>query len=453
MTVVDEKPLLIYLHFSDNSPGDEEKLELSDGKSVDVIWKDVLVEGEYPLTPGANGPIKRRLTVKAEGESSREDNVISMSDIIDAHEDSAFKYVTIPTSHKDQAVENTGYVPRPKGIRVVDKAIEGVQRKVMQCALGFTEPDIKGKVKRGTIPDCSAGIFFDWWNKHKDKRYRSAMKHVALTPTPFMGNLDPFPAVFASDPDIEGDVQVQHFMFDESGTSDQSSGSGDDSNSGNTGEIVWNEEASFQFVRAAIDEHLNPRRPEADADLPIQPRPSYYTRDISREDTALVEEYFKGETKKYIIPFEVKEGAVEIAPATRWVEAREAMIAASDTPAFVNVSTSTVTEKLSTVLASMFGDDAAHFSVAEVSLDSRCRIKNEQTEAEYAAGFTMLSDDSVVIESSAQWERIKAPKEQVQSVESKKVALSDDEPQFDMSTPRGRVAAARHQRQLRRQAR
>jgi hypothetical protein len=109
----------------------------------------------------------------------------------------------------------------------------------MQAALGFTEPDVKGKVQRGTIPDCSAGIFFDWLNKHKNKRYRSAMKHVALTPTPFMGNLDPFPAIFASDPDVEGEVQVQHFMFDD-GTSD---GSTDDAKKG---DIVWHEKLAVR---------------------------------------------------------------------------------------------------------------------------------------------------------------------------------------------------------------
>jgi hypothetical protein len=442
---IDEKPLLIYLHFSDSSPSDEGELLLSDGKKASVIWKDVLVEGEYPLTPGANGPIKRKLTVIPEGESSREKNIVAMSDLIDAHEDGAFKYVTIPTNHRDGALDNTGYVPRPKGIRVVEKKIEGQDKKVMQAALGFTEPDVKGKVQRGTIPDCSAGIFFDWLNKHKNKRYRSAMKHVSLTPTPFMGNLDPFPAIFASDPDIEGDVQVQHFMFDD-GTGE---GSTEDTSS-TKGDIVWNENASFEYVRNAINTQLNPKPPEVEADLPIQPRPSYYARDISREDTALVEEFFKGEQKKWIIPFthNKDDGAVEIAPATRWVEAKEAMIAASDD--FDSSAVEAVKGKLILKLSETFGAEAEKFGVSDLSLDHRVRIANKETGAEYVAGFTLLSDDSVIIEPTAYWERTKAPEQIVKSADNT-VKLSD-EPTFDLSTPRGRVEAARQHRRQRKTA-
>ncbi len=440
MSVVDEKPLLIYLHFSDNSPAEESVLEL-DGKKTAVIWKDVLVEGEYPLTPGATGPIKRKLTVVAEGESSRESNIVAMSDLVQAHEDGAFKYVTVPTTHRDGVLDNTGYVPRPAGVRVVDKLIEGVSKKVMQAALGFTEPDVKGMVQRGTIPDCSAGIFFDWRNKHQNKVYRTAMKHVALTPTPFMGNLDPFPAVFASDPDIDGEVQIQHFMFDDG------DGSTDDSttDSSTKGEIVWNERSSFGFIRSAIDAQLNPAV-QMQEGIPAQPRPSYMTRDVSTENTALVEEYFKGEQRKYVIPFEVDGEDIKLAPATRWVEAREAMIAATDAE-FDKHAAGLIQGKLVLKLADMFGTDAAKFKVDEISLDQRVKISNVDTGAEYVASFTLLSDESVFIEPSSQWERTKAPEQRVQSASAeKKVALAEE---IDLTTPRGRVKAARQQRSQR----
>ena len=60
------------------------------------------------------------------------------------------------------------------------------------------------------------------------------------------------------------------------------------------------------------------------------PRPYYEVLDVSREDTALVEEWFKGDRKRWVIPFTVGDNKVTISPATRWVEVREAMIAASD---------------------------------------------------------------------------------------------------------------------------
>ncbi len=353
--------------------------------------------------------------------------------------------MTIPTNHRDGALDNTGFVPRPKGLRVVEKKVEGEDRKVMQAALGFTEPDVKGKVQRGTIPDCSAGIFFDWLNKHQNKRYRSAMKHVSLTPTPFMGNLDPFPAVFASDPDVEGEVQVQHFMFDD-GTVDDNSG---DTASSTKGDIVWNETASFEHIRNTINAKLNPKPPEVEADLPLQPRPSYYARDISREDTALVDEFFKGDQKKWIIPFthNKDDGSVEIAPATRWVEAKEAMIAATDV--FDNCAVEGVKGKLIIKLAETFGDQADKFGVSDLSLDRRIKVVNNTTGAEYVAGFTILADDSVVIEPTAYWERTKAPAQPTQAAPNVKLS---DEPTFDLSTPRGRLEAARQQRRQRKTA-
>lgn len=432
-----EKPLLIYLHFSDNSPGEEGSIELANGDKASVIWKDVLVEGEYPLTPGATGPIKRKLTVVADGESSREDNRVAMSDLVEAHDDGAFKYVTVPLKHRDEPMDNTGYVPRPKGVRVVEKPIDGQPKKVLQAALGFTEPDVKGKVQRGTIPDCSAGIFFNWLNKHKNKRYRAAMKHVSLTPTPFLGNLDPFPAVFANDPDVDQEVQIQHFMFDD-GTGE--SGGSDDSDA-SKGEIVWNEKSSLGFIRAAVDAQLNPKGESTEEGLPAQPRPAYFTRDVSTNDTALVEEYFRGEQRKWVIPYEREGDDIKVAPATRWVEVREAMIAADDS----FVPAESIKDKLAVLLSDM--SDDYQFTVGDLSLDRRVNIINQNTKAEYLASFVVLSDESVALDSAANWERIKAPEQSVQSAPSRLV-LSD---QPDLSTPKGRVEAARRLRQQRRQ--
>lgn len=444
----DEKPLLIYLHFSDNSPGDEEKLRLADGTEASVIWKDVLVEGEYPVTPGPTGPIKRKLTVIAEGQSSREQNIVAMSDLIEAHEDGAFKYVTVPTTHRDHGVDNTGYVPRPGGLRVIEKTVEGAARKVMQAALGFTEPDIKGKVQRGSIPDCSAGIFYDWWNKHKDKRYRSAMKHVALTPTPFMGNLEAFPPIFASDEEIDEDnITVQHFQFD-----DGADGGETTSSRGQQAEVVWIEHKSMNALRQKVEEALNPKpapdAEQADPELVAAPRVSYYVEDVDVDNNALATEFNKGRSTKFVIPFTTDDtGAVSLSPATRWMEVKQAMIAASDPPDFDSVAAQMIQGKLMIRLAEMLGADGyKKFAISDVSIDRRLKIKNKETGAEYVTSFTMLSDGLPYIEPADQWERTKAPDrsglalvDEIHRVSKTKVSSSD--------TPEARVQAARQRRQ------
>lgn len=391
---------MIYLHLSDNTPTTEETVELADGSKAAVIWKDGLVEGDYPMTPGPSGAIDKPMRVIAEGPSDMATRTISMADIIEAHNDAqpAFKYVTIPTTHKDGVLDNTGFVPRP-GIRVVERN----SKKVMQVALGFTEPDVKGKVQRGTIPDVSVGVFFNWLNKHYKKRYRCAMKHVALTPNPFMGNLDPFKPVFASDHDewnegIPADTPVEIYTFaDEVPAAASPANSGDDD--ANKGEIVWNERDGLNWVREEISQALSPDPPPEDG-RPFVPQPYYFVRDVS--DTtkkALVEESYKGDRKTFVIPFERKGEVIEIAPETRWTQSREAMIAATDEN-FTEMSTETIREKLNTRLGEMAGE-GHNFSLGDIALDNRVQVNAGDNS--WVAGFAVFSDGTVHLDLPARW--------------------------------------------------
>lgn len=407
----------VYLHLSDNTPIEEEEVTLSDGKTAKVLWKDVLVEGEYPMSPSAGGATDEPMRVIAEGESNPSTKTISMSDLVYAHNDGAFKYVTVPTSHRDQLLDNTGFVPRPNGVRVIEKN----GRKVFQAALGFTEPDIKGKVQRGTIPDVSGGIFFNWLNKHTKKTYRAAMKHVALTPVPFMGNLDPFPAVFASDDEFDKQVNIEVYEFAEPS---DALGTGEPSPPDTkSGEIVWDETQGANWVRSSIQNALRPATQPEDG-RPVDPAPYYHIQDIT-SDRALVEEDYKGTLSRFVVPFKVVDGKIELAPQTRWVEAKPAMIAASD---FTSVDD--ISMKLSDQLDKDFG--AGNFRVVGMSLDNRARIENAVEGGVWEAKFTVFSDSEVALAPPTRWEQVEKPQpkeeETKQPVSSKPVAtvkLSD----------------------------
>jgi hypothetical protein len=395
---VEETDTMVYLHFSDNTPSEESEIQLSDGRKVPVIWKDILVAGEYPMSPGPNGAEDRTLKVVVDGESNLAENQISMADLIDAHEDKAFKYVTVPTKHRDDLLDNTGYVPRPAGLRKIER--DG--NTVLQAALGFTEPDIKGKVQRGTIPDVSAGIFRNFLNKHTKKRYRAALKHVALTPTPFMGNLNPFPAIFASDDELNPDTKIEVYEFADG---DPSSIGTPVVDSSKTAEIVWNEKDGASYLSQQLNEALQPARSEqVDDGRPFTPQPSYYVQDISpTKSHALVEEFFKGNSTRFVVPFTIDDDSVTPAPATRWVEVRSAMIAASDD----FISAEVIAEKLTTYLSENFGAD--NFRVADVSLNHRARIENTVEAAAWIAPFTLFSDGEVALAPSHRWEATTAP--------------------------------------------
>ena len=427
MSQVAEKPVLFQLHLSDASPIEEEEITLADGKTAKVLWKDVLVEGEYPMSPGKGGATPEPMTVITDGESDAKTKTIAMSDLELAHREGAHKYVTIPVTHRDQVLDNTGYVIQPNGLRRVTKR----GKTVLQAALGFTEPDVKGKVQRGTIPDVSAGIFFNFTNKARKQTYRSSMKHVALTPTPFMGNLDPFPAVFASDEDIPDDVQVEIYNLAED---DDQGSSGEGGGTKQTAEVIWNEKLAASWVSKRISEQLNPppSPEETAADLPRSPRPSYFVQDISNDDTALVEEYFKGKSTRFVVPFKREDDDIAVSPATRWVEVREAMIAASDTDF---EDTSAVLEKLSLELSEMLGKTDAVYRVDALSLDGRARIVCRAKGQQWITRWFSLADGSCWLAPAELWEELSPTSRQKKEVTS--AGTSD------------RLATARqHRRQL-----
>jgi hypothetical protein len=170
------------------------------------------------------------------------------------------------------------------------------------------------------------------------------------------------------------------------------------------------------------------------------PRPYYEVQDISRDDTALVEEWFKGDRKKWVIPFDIGDNKVTIAPATRWVEVREAMIAASDD--FEGKTYSVLLGKLTTELGNMLGDVGTKLAVQNVSTDGRVAIKDTTNEAVFLAEY-IESGDGVLLSATSEWERIEAPKPKEPQPKPKSTVVV---PLYDTTTPEGRVAAARQQR-------
>lgn len=432
---------MIFLHLSNHEGGDEEDFTLADGTKAKVIWKDLLVEGTYPMTPTAQGAIEKPMHVIRQGASDPAQGIISMSDLLESHKDGAHKYVTIPTKHRDDLLDNTGYVPQPDGVRVVEKK----GKNVFQAALGFTEPDIAGKVRRGTIPDVSAGILFGFRNKSKNKRYRCSLKHAALTPVPFMGNLDPFPAVFASDDLNEGilteEMTQQHFQFD--GTVLEAA---PEKKTPTNVEVVWNENESMSWMRAQVEEKLNPRQ-VTDSPVPVD-RASYYVEDVAHEK-ALVKEYYKGAQTSFIIPFKAVDDGVEIAPQLRWVEARQAMIAASDDKPEVqdnNRSVVAITQKLNTLLSDSLGAVAKNYSVLDVGFDNKVTISDKATGAVFVADFSIIGTDAEVFLSPVTaWATAKPGKKAVKKKPAA-ISLSDIKVNYDLKTPEGRVAAARERR-------
>lgn len=171
------------------SPAEEE-----DG----LIWKDILRTGKWTHTPTSKGVVKKGLQIVRDGDSDPGNGIISLSELYKNFDEGAVPYVTVPLSddtedHKNIARLNTGFVRK---LQLLDRDGESVLR----AGIDFTEPDVKGKVLRGTIPDVSAGIPFNVVRRSDNRIFNTVLDHVCLTRKPFVEKLIPF-GIAAADGD------------------------------------------------------------------------------------------------------------------------------------------------------------------------------------------------------------------------------------------------------------
>ncbi len=189
----DEPGLMAEMYFAD-----QKKAVKADSEGL--IWKPIMREGTWNYSPGEGQPTKRPIKIVSDGKSDRKNLTISMEEIKSNFDSGAIEHVTIPTSHKDSVLENTGFIKKLR----ISKDDKG--RAILEAGHNFTEPDVKEKALRGTIANTSAGILFDYIHKESGKKYRSVLAHVALTNRPWLNGMKPF-GVKAS----EGELQVIGF--------------------------------------------------------------------------------------------------------------------------------------------------------------------------------------------------------------------------------------------------
>jgi hypothetical protein len=432
--------------------------EAEDGTLDDkpVLWKDLMAEGMVARTPGLKQKIP--FTVVPTGRSSSRDGniTVSMSDLQEAFDAKAFQDVTIPDGHPkpdrvlpdgrvikgDSALNNTGYV---RGLRVVKKKVKGGAKDgkeihVLQAALGFTEPEVAAKVKRGSVPNVSAGVYFDFVRKHDDRYFRAALNHAALTKQPWMQDLEPFERAYFSADDTE--YEFTPLMLD------------DKPDDTKDAKVIWKDEAASGYVREALSKALNPEpSPEEMAvGVPERPRAFYYVQDVthSEPNLAQVEESYRGKTTRWVVPYSQDDnGTVSPSPQTHWQEGTMAMIAASDdegtVESFEQNTLDRVRDRLGLALDDMFGDKHS-LVIGTVSTDRRALVRNTSTGAEHLARYREVASH-VYLADTASWTTVKLPVSSKATKDATMFDVSrDNVVALDTSTPEGRVAAARQGR-------
>jgi hypothetical protein len=194
-----------FMAFSDADPTAYAEVHLAGTEQREeqgFVVKEILRTGTWKVTPTRGGVKNVPLTIIRDGKSDRDNNVISLSELVENFSALDMR-VQIPLSdddddHKNITATNTGYV---RDIWIVDSA-DGSK---LVAKMEFTEPDVKDKVLRGTYADVSCGI--PWQVVSRGTTYGTSLEHVAITNRPFIDNLGPFIAMS----DENRKVEILHF--------------------------------------------------------------------------------------------------------------------------------------------------------------------------------------------------------------------------------------------------
>jgi hypothetical protein len=174
------------------------EVEPADAKQkTGPLWKTIARVGTWMFSPGkGQKPIPRPLVFTEDGDVyvGKDKIVVPLSELYRNFKAGAVEHVTIPTSHNDGVLENTGDVI---DVRMV-KDKEG--KPVLQGLLNFTEPDVEGKVRRKSIKNVSSGILFDYIKKDTGHKFKAVLGHVALTNKPWLNGMAPFGVEASEEP-------------------------------------------------------------------------------------------------------------------------------------------------------------------------------------------------------------------------------------------------------------
>lgn len=164
-----------------------EKTHLDD-EDANLLWAPILRSGTLAMRPGPGGQKIAEPLVFVPGHSDDPRKEIGLEDLLDAFNEGAVQHVTLPTTHENDVLSNTGYI---EGMRIDDSTMRPGE-KVLMGAHRFTEPDVLGKVERGSIANRSCGILYDFTNTETGSVYPAVVEHVCMTNRPWVPGMEPY---------------------------------------------------------------------------------------------------------------------------------------------------------------------------------------------------------------------------------------------------------------------
>lgn len=332
-SLIEDKTNLSFEIYSDINLEEPINLEEDD---KGLIWAPITRSGMLATRPGPNGEKLDDPLVFVPGHSKDQRKEIGLEDIVDAFKDGAIEHVTLPidmrvageniSAHNNALYQNTGLI---KDLRIADsKKMPG--EKVILAAHEFTEPDIKGKIERGTIPSRSCGLLYDYKNTTTGKVYPIALEHVALTSKPWVGGMAAYGSEEFSDRQVVPmmlseksiNIKIDHPIEKISPTklaqetaTFETNKVRSNSQSEFLADVQWGDAPSYNDIRNQINSILEKMSPDFDS------YPSYNLLDLTDDKCLIKVNYGIGpDQDAWVCPYSIEGEDVKLAPFTDWID-------------------------------------------------------------------------------------------------------------------------------------
>lgn len=153
-----------------------------------LIWAPIIRSGTLAMRPGPNGTKEHKPLVFVSGHATDHVKEIGLADLVDAFNDRAVEHVTIPKTHANDTLENTGTIVK---MRIDDSTLRPGE-KVIVAGHKFTDADVEKKVLEGSVLSRSCGILHAYTNTETGKTYPHVVEHTALTNRPWVTGMEPY---------------------------------------------------------------------------------------------------------------------------------------------------------------------------------------------------------------------------------------------------------------------
>lgn len=328
--IITDKDLNLSLEIFSNIQLDEPTEETDDG----LIWAPIARSGMLATRPGPNGEKLDQPLVFIPGHSEDQRKEIGLQDIYDSYNDNAIEYVTIPLSHENNVLENTGYI---KGLKIADSKVKPGE-KVLLGGHKFTEPDVGGKVERGSIPSRSCGLLYDYKNTTTGKVYPIALDHVCLTPKPWMGGMASYgsaefadstvvPMMLSEKPftaQIPPEVTIPTKLAQET-TTPPTNPKKNEVSSEFLADVQWGTEPSYHDIERQICNILDTFGSGFDS------YPNYYLSDCTGDKALIKIDYGIGsDDDAWVAPYSLQDQKVQLSPFADWTDVTKKWISKDD---------------------------------------------------------------------------------------------------------------------------